>query len=91
MIFGIAIDGRAVPADSESGQLVWKTAHGCCVAQLRGQNGRPPIAIEALWLWWAGRSQKKDVTMGDIAAQAKLASERISELLANNPSYVFSA
>ncbi|MDF7795281.1 murein transglycosylase A [Pseudomonas syringae] len=54
------------------------------------QNGRPYRAI-GRWLVEQGQLKKEDVTMGSIAAWAKAHPERISELLASNPSYVFFA
>ncbi|MFJ4144937.1 murein transglycosylase A [Pseudomonas sp. NPDC089734] len=52
------------------------------------QNGRPYRAI-GRWLVEQGELKKEDVTMGTIAAWAKAHPERIHELLASNPSYVF--
>jgi membrane-bound lytic murein transglycosylase A len=54
------------------------------------QNGRPYRAI-GRWLVEQGELKKEDVTMGSIAAWAKAHPERISDLLASNPSYVFFA
>jgi membrane-bound lytic murein transglycosylase A len=52
------------------------------------QNGRPYRAI-GRWLVEQGELKKEDVTMGSIAAWAKAHPQRIPELLASNPSYVF--
>ena len=54
------------------------------------QNGRPYRAI-GRWLVEQGELKKEDVTMGTIAAWAKAHPQRINELLASNPSYVFFA
>jgi len=54
------------------------------------QNGRPYRAI-GRWLVEQGELKKEDVTMGSIAAWAKAHPERIPDLLASNPSYVFFA
>jgi membrane-bound lytic murein transglycosylase A len=54
------------------------------------QNGRPYRAI-GRWLVEQGELKKEDVTMGAIAAWAKAHPQRINELLASNPSYVFFA
>jgi len=54
------------------------------------QNGRPYRAI-GRWLVEQGELKKEDVTMGAISAWAKAHPERINELLASNPSYVFFA
>lgn len=54
------------------------------------QNGRPYRAI-GRWLVEQGELKKEDVTMGSIAAWAKAHPERITDLLASNPSYVFFA
>lgn len=54
------------------------------------QNGRPYRAI-GRWLVEQGELKKEDVTMGSIAAWAKAHPERIADLLASNPSYVFFA
>ena len=54
------------------------------------QNGRPYRAI-GRWLVEQGELKKEDVTMGAISAWAKAHPERIGELLASNPSYVFFA
>ena len=63
-------------------------------AQLRlgyaDQNGRPYRAI-GRWLVEQGQLKKEDVTMGTIAGWAKAHPERVPELLASNPSYVFFA
>lgn len=52
------------------------------------QNGRPYRAI-GRWLVEQGQLKKEEVTMGTIAAWAKANPQRVSELLASNPSYVF--
>jgi len=52
------------------------------------QNGRPYRAI-GRWLVEQGELKKEDVTMGAIAGWAKAHPERVAELLASNPSYVF--
>jgi membrane-bound lytic murein transglycosylase A len=52
------------------------------------QNGRPYRPI-GRWLVEQGQLPKEDITMGSIAAWAKAHPERIPELLASNPSYVF--
>lgn len=52
------------------------------------QNGRPYRAI-GRWLVEQGELKKEDVTMGSIAAWAKAHPERVTDLLASNPSYVF--
>lgn len=54
------------------------------------QNGHPYKAI-GRWLVEQGELKKEDVTMGAIAAWAKAHPQRIGELLASNPSYVFFA
>lgn len=54
------------------------------------QNGRPYRAI-GRWLVEQGELKKEDVTMGSIAAWAKANPQRVAELLASNPSYVFFA
>jgi membrane-bound lytic murein transglycosylase A len=54
------------------------------------QNGYPYKAI-GRWLVAQGELKKEDVTMGAIGAWAKAHPERIGELLASNPSYVFFA
>ncbi|MFO2462099.1 MltA domain-containing protein [Pseudomonas sp. 15FMM2] len=52
------------------------------------QNGFPYRPI-GRWLVEQGELNKADVTMGTISAWAKAHPERIPELLASNPSYVF--
>lgn len=54
------------------------------------QNGHPYKAI-GRWLVEQGELKKEDVTMGAISAWAKGHPERVGELLASNPSYVFFA
>lgn len=54
------------------------------------QNGHPYKAI-GRWLVEQGELKKEDVTMGAIGAWAKAHPERVGELLASNPSYVFFA
>jgi len=52
------------------------------------QNGFPYRPI-GRWLVEQGELKKEDVTMGAISAWAKAHPQRIPELLASNPSYVF--
>jgi membrane-bound lytic murein transglycosylase A len=52
------------------------------------QNGYPYRPI-GRWLVEQGELKKEDVTMGAISAWAKAHPQRIPELLASNPSYVF--
>ncbi|WP_205870053.1 MltA domain-containing protein, partial [Pseudomonas viridiflava] len=52
------------------------------------QNGYPYRPI-GRWLVEQGQLKKEDVTMGAISAWAKANPQRIPELLASNPSYVF--
>ena len=52
------------------------------------QNGHPYKPI-GRWLVEQGELKKEDVTMGAISAWAKAHPQRIPELLASNPSYVF--
>ncbi|CRM17384.1 MULTISPECIES: murein transglycosylase A [Pseudomonas] len=52
------------------------------------QNGYPYRPI-GRWLVEQGELKKEDVTMGAISAWAKANPQRIPELLASNPSYVF--
>lgn len=52
------------------------------------QNGHPYRAI-GRWLVEQGQLQKEAVTMGSIAGWAKANPQRVPELLASNPSYVF--
>jgi membrane-bound lytic murein transglycosylase A len=54
------------------------------------QNGHPYKAI-GRWLVEQGELKKEDVTMGAISSWAKAHPQRIGELLASNPSYVFFA
>ncbi|TKJ63478.1 murein transglycosylase A [Pseudomonas viridiflava] len=52
------------------------------------QNGRPYRAI-GRWLVEQGQLKKEEVTMGAISGWAKANPQRVPELLASNPSYVF--
>ncbi|MBD8496617.1 MltA domain-containing protein [Pseudomonas syringae] len=52
------------------------------------QNGHPYRAI-GRWLVEQGALKKEEVTMGSIAGWAKANPQRVPELLASNPSYVF--
>ncbi len=52
------------------------------------QNGRPYKPI-GRWLVEQGQLKKEEVTMGAIAGWAKANPQRVPELLASNPSYVF--
>ena len=52
------------------------------------QNGHPYRPI-GRWLVEQGELKKEEVTMGAISAWAKAHPQRIPELLASNPSYVF--
>ncbi|MEE4680349.1 MltA domain-containing protein [Pseudomonas alliivorans] len=52
------------------------------------QNGRPYRAI-GRWLVEQGQLKKDEVTMGAISGWAKANPQRVPELLASNPSYVF--
>jgi membrane-bound lytic murein transglycosylase A len=52
------------------------------------QNGHPYKPI-GRWLVEQGQLKKEDVTMGTIHAWAMAHPERVNELLASNPSYVF--
>lgn len=52
------------------------------------QNGHPYRPI-GRWLVEQGQLKKEDVTMGSIHAWAQANPQRVPELLASNPSYVF--
>lgn len=54
------------------------------------QNGHPYRPI-GRWLVEQGQLKKEDVTMGSIHAWAQANPQRVPELLASNPSYVFFA